>query len=95
MNFKEFRKSQGFKEVAEEIADNAKRIIDFATCCDSNFGSINMDELLGEYREGNYDFNDQVIIRLCKSMDLVLITHDKDFKDSGIEILTANRYLLE
>lgn len=94
LEFKSFRKSDEFKIVAQEIADDAKRIIDYAVCCDSGFGSIDMNELLNEYAMGDSDFNDQVIARLCKEKGLILVTHDGDFRSSGIDILTANPSML-
>ncbi len=93
--FKDFRKSNAFKEVAEEIADDAGRIIDYATCCDSEFGSMDVNELLKEYEIGDSDFNDQVIARLCEKKGFILVTHDGDFQSSRIDILTANRNLLK
>lgn len=52
-----------------------------------------MNELLKDYAAGDSDFNDQVIVELCKREDLTLVTHDGDFKGSGIPILTANKNL--
>lgn len=92
--FKEFRRSEEFKKVAQEIADDARRIIEYATWCDSEFGSIDLNELLIEYEMGNSDFNDQVLKHLCEKRGFVLVTHDGDFKSDNIDILTANRRLL-
>lgn len=92
--FKYFRKSDEFKKVSQEIADNTRRIIDYVTWCDSEFGSIDMNMLIKEYEMGDSDFNDLVIAHLCKEKELILVTHDGDFQASDIEILTANRRLL-
>lgn len=94
LTFKEFRKSENFKPVAQEIADDVRRIIDYADCCDSEFESIDMEELLSEYALGNSDFNDQIIARLCKRRGFILVTHDGDFAGGEMDILTANRRLL-
>jgi len=51
--------------------------------------------LLVQYEEGDSDFNDQVLVEICKSKDLTLITHDADFKAVDINILTANKKLLK
>ncbi|MEO7992756.1 MAG: PIN domain-containing protein [bacterium] len=40
------------------------------------------------------DFNDLVLVELCRHHDLTLITNDADFKGSGIPLLTANHKLL-
>lgn len=93
--FKAYRKCDEFKKVAQEIADDTRRIIDYATWCDSEFGSIDMNKLLREYEIGDSDFNDQVIAHLCKKRGFTLVTHDGDFRSSEIDILTANRRLLK
>lgn len=92
--FKEFRRSSEFKKVAQEIADDTRRIIEYATLCDSEFGSIDMNELLIEYEMGNSDFNDQVLKHLCEKKGFVLVTHDSDFRSGDVDILTANNRLL-
>lgn len=94
LEFKDFRKSMPFKDVAQEIADSARRITDYAICCDSEFGSMDLAELLREYELGKSDFNDQVIARLCQKNGFILVTHDADFQSSKIDILTANRSML-
>jgi predicted nucleic acid-binding protein len=42
----------------------------------------------------NSDFNDLMLIELCKKNMFALVTHDIDFKDSDIHVLTANNELL-
>lgn len=49
-------------------------------------------KVLGD--EAVEDFNDQVLAELCKSRNLTLVTHDGDFKDLGLNLLTANQSLL-
>jgi len=93
-NFKDFRKSSDFVTIAEDIAVNAKRIIKQCQRCDSDFVSINIEELLTEFKKGKSDFNDQIFSEICKNKGLVLVTDDGDFKDSGLTILTANSRLL-
>lgn len=95
LNFKVFRRSEEFKKVAQEIADDTRRIIEYATLCDSEFGSIDMNKLLLEYELGNSDFNDQVIKHLCKKRCFILATHDGDFDSVDFDILTANTRLLK
>jgi predicted nucleic acid-binding protein len=40
------------------------------------------------------DINDKSIVELCKEKSLVLLTNDKDFKNSDIDILTGNPIIL-
>lgn len=92
--FKTFRNSSDFKPIAKEIANSTKRVMSHCTCTESGFGSLKIGDLLDAYSVGNSDFNDQVIATLCKSKKLTLITHDGDFKDRELSILTANPRLL-
>ena len=39
------------------------------------------------------DFTDKAIERVCSENSFVLLTNDKDFKDSTIDILSCNRNL--
>ena len=92
--FKAFRNSPDFRPVAQEIADNMKRVLSHCSRIESGFDALDADDLMDEYAQGGADFNDQVIRNLCRSRNLKLITDDRDFKGQGISILTANRRLL-
>lgn len=92
--FKEFRNSQDFKPIAQEIADNVKRVLSHCSRIESRFETLDGDGLMNEYAEGGTDFNDQVIRELCNSRGLKLVTDDGDFSGQGISIITANRRLL-
>ena len=41
------------------------------------------------------DFSDKAILSICKENDFVLLTNDRDFRTSDIEILTSNRIILK
>jgi len=92
--FKDFRNSAQFKPYAQEISINARKIIKICRRCDSAFEYMDLPILLAQYEEGDSDFNDQVLVEICKLKDLTLITHDADFKADDIKILTANKKLL-
>ena len=92
--FKAFRNSPDFKPIAQDIVNDVKQIMNHCSRIESGFATVNMDNLLAEYADGNADFNDQVITELCKSNGLTLITHDSDFRTQDISILTANPSLL-
>ena len=89
-SFKDFRNSSYFKPVAQDIAADAKRVVDHCSRIESGFATLAIDDLLTEYAAGNSDFNDQVITELCKKNGLTLITNDRDFRSQEIQILTAN-----
>ena len=92
--FKKFRQSPEFKAIAKEIADAVKRIMCHCSRVESGFRELEIDALLNIYAEGNSDFNDQIIVELCKDRELTLISHDGDFKTQRIPVLTANHRLL-
>lgn len=92
--FKAFRNSSDFKSVAQDIVNDVKQIMNHCSQLESGFATLEMDNLLAEYADGNSDFNDQVITELCKSNGLTLITHDSDFRTQEIPILTANPSLI-
>ena len=94
MQFKTFRNSNAFKPIAQEIANNTKRILSHCSQIENDFKTVKIDDLLNDYATGDFDFNDQMITDLCKRKGLKLITNDGDFKGQGIPILTANNRLL-
>ena len=53
-----------------------------------------MNALLTDYESKCPDFNDQILVELCKSRSLKFVTHDGDFKDYSITVLTANKGML-
>ena len=65
--FKAFRNSLDFREVAQEIADNVKRVLSHCLWIESYFGELDADDLINEYAQGGSDFNDQVIRTLCRT----------------------------
>ena len=93
-SFKDFRNSRGFKSVAEDITAGVKEIVNHCSRIESGFTMLSINELLADYINGNFDFNDQVITEICKSNGFTLITNDSDFKTQEIPILTANPSLL-
>ena len=93
-NFKNFRNSPEFKPIAKEIADSTRRILENCTRIESGFEVLEIEDLIDEYKDRSSDFNDQVLRELCRNRGLKLVTHDIDFKDHEISILTANYRLL-
>lgn len=90
LDFKAYRRSAEFKPVAKEIKATVRRILKHCQITESGFSDCDIDSLLAQYGEGNSDFNDQVMVELCRAKGFKLITHDSDFKGCGVPILTAN-----
>ncbi len=93
--YKEFRNSPDFANVAQAIADSMRRILKISIPLESGFADLNHSAFASQFETGVCDFNDMVINALCVSRDLLLVTHDGDFKDEDVSILTANGKLLQ
>jgi predicted nucleic acid-binding protein len=93
-DFKQFRNSPDFQPIAQAIVAAVRKILKLAARTESGFASVDINALLTEFEGGGYDFNDQILVRLCLSQNLKLVTHDRDFKRTSVNILTANRYIL-
>jgi len=93
-DFKQFRNSPDFQPIAQAIAAAVRNILKFAARIESGFSTIDINALLTEFETSPSDFNDQILTGLCMTNSLVLVTHDSDFKGKGINILTANRRIL-
>lgn len=94
LDFKGYRRSAAFKPVAKDIETSVRRILRHCQRAESNFSACDLDRLLTEFGQGDSDFNDQLMLELCKANGLTLITHDGDFKNCGVTVLTANKGLL-
>jgi len=94
MGFKAIRNTPQFRQVAQEIAAAARTILKVATRCATGFEEADINAVLSDFETCRLDFNDRVLAELCKAKGLALVTHDADFRDSGVPILTANRQLL-
>jgi predicted nucleic acid-binding protein len=92
--FKEFRDSSQFVPTAKEIAINARKIMKNTTPCDSGFASIDISAMLDEFESGHRDFNDQIIAGICQANSFNLVTHDGDFRNIAVPIITCNNRLL-
>jgi predicted nucleic acid-binding protein len=92
--YKEFRNSLAYRAIAQDIARNVKKILKSTLACDPELQAINLPEVMDLFEQGKYDFNDLLFAQICRAKNLVFVTHDKDFSELGVEILTANEKLL-
>ncbi len=92
LTFKKFRDTSEGVVAQEEIATIIKEAVinNFEIVTDS-FSSSDIEEFL---EVDKLDFSDKAILKTCISNDYVLLTHDKDYSDSEIDILTFNRSIL-
>ncbi|RXA20252.1 PIN domain-containing protein [Methanosarcina sp. MSH10X1] len=92
--FKEFRNSLAFRAIAQDIAYNVRKILKSTLACDPELQAIDLPEVMDLFEQGKYDFNDLLFAQVCRAKNLVFVTHDKDFSELGVEILTANEKLM-
>lgn len=92
---KDFRKTAEYPSVVKVITITVKKIMKQCQLLPPVF---ELEKILncGIERFGQHclDFNDSLIVELCKKNRLTLVTDDGDFRNTDIEILTANPYLL-
>jgi predicted nucleic acid-binding protein len=92
--FKDFRWSPAFKTVARDIASDLKSALAHCTWTEHGLSPIDLIAMIDEFAGGDSDINDLAIARICRSHGFKLITHDADFRDEDVFILTANKRLL-
>ena len=93
--FKEFRNSLAFRAIAQDIAYTVRIIHRNTLACDPELQAIDLPKVMDLFEQGKYDFNDLLFAQICRAKNMVFVTHDKDFSELGVEILTANEKLVE
>ena len=93
-NFKKFRQSKDFHALTPTLLTHAKGIIDFSTVHSVASNHLDLDQTLNNFVSGNIDFNDSLFVDICRQRSFKLMTHDGDFNQGGIELITANKKLL-
>jgi len=93
-NYKDFRSMDEFKPIASEIEKAAQMILVDSTPIETGFSRMNISALLKAFENSQQDFNDLVIVNICQTNRLTLVTDDSDFRSANIPILTSNNRLL-
>lgn len=92
--FKTFRNSADFAAVGRPAAIFARSMLKYCTRCDHPFSASDITRILTDFETGSNDFNDGLLVEICRYNNWKLVTNDSDFTSGGIEVLTANRKLL-
>lgn len=92
--FKDFRNSPDFASVSSAAETFAKSILSFCQIHSVRADELDLNQALSAFSAGGEDFNDALLVDVCKKRNLKLMTNDGDFQDGGIEVLTTNRRLL-
>ncbi|MGM0580487.1 MAG: type II toxin-antitoxin system VapC family toxin [Bacteroidota bacterium] len=92
MRFKAFRNSQEGKEALNDIYLIIKdEILHRFNIIESSYNNQKIESFL---TVDELDFVDKALVSICLENNLVLLTHDRDFKNSGLDILTGNPRIL-
>ncbi|MFH1136635.1 MAG: PIN domain-containing protein, partial [Pseudomonadota bacterium] len=92
--FKQFRQSRDFSEVASGAEIFAFKILNFCQVHSLPANQLDLNQALNDFASGQADFNDALLIDICKKRKLKLMTNDADFQRGGIEVLTTHPRLL-
>lgn len=88
INFKSFRNSSEGLSVQKDIFDMIEdKILKYFQVIDKQLTTTDIKNMLIVDR---LDFNDKIILDVCKARNMILLTNDADFKDTDIDILSAN-----
>lgn len=93
--FKDFRNSSDFSPIASVVEKTAKKILSFCQIHSVPANELDLSQALSDFSAGGEDFNDALLVDVCKKRNLKLMTNDGDFQDGGIEVLTTNPRLLQ
>lgn len=93
---KHYRPTQFYKEKLAILCDNIKAFNKSIENIDDSFVALRPFQLL-KNAPANLDFNDYYYIQLCKEISnkkaISIVTNDKDFKVTDIEIITGSQEL--
>ena len=92
LNFKDYRNSQNGKDTLSDIYIIVKNdILGHFNVIEKSYDRGEIENFLVV---NELDFIDKAIVSVCSENGLVLLTNDKDFKSSDIDILTGNPNIL-
>jgi len=90
--YKKYRDSNDGQEALKDIyLILQKNVIDKFDIADKSFDKKEIEKLL---HIDNLDFSDKAIVEICKEQGFVLLTNDKDFAKSDLEILSSHPALV-
>jgi len=94
VDYKDFRSMAEFKEIASGIEKDAQLILVDSKLIETGFTRMDLKTLLKTFENNQQDFNDLIIINVCHTNHLTLVTDDGDYGGANIPILTSNSRLL-
>lgn len=95
LKYKEFRNSVDFRKVAAKAAQEASNICSRCVWNELPVGQMNIVGAIQDFELGTIDFNDAVLVEICRKQGIKIMTDDGDFQRGGITVLTANHRLMQ
>jgi len=93
--FKSFRLSQPYRDIITNLADEFYHITEDTEKIYCDLSDIMIDDVLNEVSHGKVDFNDMIIVNICKRLNLALVTDDSDFFEQDMTIYSANNRITQ
>lgn len=93
LNFKAYRNSDAGQQSQDDISVIIKDLIlEQFSVIDDSFSKGDIIDLLDD---NSLDFSDKAILKTCKDNNYILVTHDADYSNSDIDILSCNRKIIQ
>jgi len=93
--FKQFRQSTDFLVAVSSAHIFANKILSYCQVHSVSANDLDLNQALTDFKSGQADFNDSLLVDVCKKRTLKMMTNDADFQYGGIEVLTTNPRLLK
>lgn len=78
---------------AVDVCDSIHAVGSDCDLIDDGFAELDLAGLVAKIERSTLDLNDHLISDICRRRELTLVTHDRDFANSDVPIVTANRRL--
>lgn len=92
---KDYKKTDDFADTRLLIKSTVKdKILRWISVVNHQYEKKDIEELIDHLEAKSIDFNDSHIEMLCKERKLILLTHDGDYANSSIDIISCNPKLV-
>ncbi len=91
--FKEFRGSDVGKKVISNICTIINKRMAYFSLINSQADNLWLKKIINEFDMLSGDFNDCIIVDICRQNNLSLVTHDGDMVSYKIPVLSGNKNL--
>jgi predicted nucleic acid-binding protein len=82
-----------YKKWVVDVCDSIHAVASDCARLDDGFSDLDLADLTAKIERTKLDLNDHLISEICRRKGLILVTHDRDFAQVDLPIVTANRRL--